>query len=62
MEQKSETMVVEWADTKDGFGLDVIEESLKVFFKNQGLNEYQIREIKNGIRQFLKNDMEIIGW
>lgn len=60
--KESETMVVEWADTRDGFGLDKIEYKLKNFFKKKCLTDLQQREIKFGLRQFLKNDMEIIGW
>lgn len=60
--EESETMVIEWADTMDGFGLDKIENKLKTFFKDKELTELQIREIKFGIRQFIKNDMEIIQW
>ena len=63
---ESETMVVEWADTRDGYGYDIIEEKISEFLTNQGFDETkdhdQREQIKTNVRTFILHDIAIMGW
>ena len=47
---ESETMVVEWADTRDGYGYDVIEKNISEFFINQGFDETKDHDKREQIK------------
>ena len=65
--EESETMIIEWADTQDGFGVGVIEDKLNRFLTlvvkdGQGLTDDQKQKFKDNIKQFIKNDMFLFCW
>jgi len=60
--QESETMIIEWADTRDGFGVNVIEESLNAFFEDERIREEDRKVIKAQLRSLIILDMAIRGW
>ncbi len=59
---ESETMIVEWADTKDGPGNGVIQNKLDDFFQDKGLKDTEKLMIENNVRAFILMDMAIVGW
>lgn len=60
--EESETMVVEWADTRDGPGYRVIENALDEFFKEKEITGTEKETMVQNVRAFLLMDMAIVGW
>jgi hypothetical protein len=60
--KESETMIIEWADTKDGLGDSIITEELDEFFKEEAIPEKTALIIKANIRSFILLDMAISIW
>ena len=61
--KESETMIIEWADTQNGFGFDVIENELyKKFVGTKILTEKQLNILKSVIRNLFVQDMIIMEW
>jgi len=61
--EESETMIIEWADAKDGFGLDKIKYKIHTYFQqNKGFPQSEQEKIIKNVRKFIKTDMELIGW
>ena len=60
---ESETMVTEWADSRDGHGCDVIEEKISDYLIQKGFSDYDKRkQIKTNVRSFILYDMAIMSW
>jgi len=60
---ESETMIVEWADTKDGYGKDIIETKIDEYLSSQGYNgQKMVMQLKKNVRAFILQDMAIMGW
>jgi hypothetical protein len=59
---ESETMIIEWADTKDGPGNSVINDALDEFFKEEEIPTNLALMIRANIRGFILNDMAIMIW
>ncbi|GAG00007.1 unnamed protein product [marine sediment metagenome] len=60
--EESETMIVEWADTRDGYGVEVIDNKLKAFFKAEEIPENMALVITGNVRSFILMDMAIMIW
>jgi len=67
----SETMITEWADTKDGPGADLIDGALEDLFQEENKNEpekFKMKERANfeivvaAVRGLLLIDMNVMGW
>ncbi|MCD6434967.1 MAG: hypothetical protein J7L15_01045 [Clostridiales bacterium] len=59
--EESETMIIEWADTQSGFGFDKIDYELVTYFKEEQIPEKIYIKIVENVRQFIKEDMKIMG-
>ncbi len=63
---ESETMITEWADTRDGPGYSVIEGKISDFLNVVGydkLNDHDLRQqITTNVRTFILYDMAIMSW
>jgi hypothetical protein len=60
---ESETMVTEWADTRDGPGYRIIEEKISGFLIASGHVSHDLRQqIITNVRTFVLQDMAIMGW
>jgi len=62
IDQESETMVIEWADTQDGYGVEVINKSLNTLFDNNGIEQEHRKLIVIQLKSLILLDMTINGW
>ena len=60
--EESETMIVEWADSRDGYGVEVIDNKLKALFKDEDISEEMGLQITANVRSFILMDMAIVIW
>jgi hypothetical protein len=61
--EESETMITEWADTKDGPGATIIEDKIEQFLIDKGYTNDAVRlELAINVRTFILHDMGIMGW
>ena len=60
--EESETMIIEWADTQDGFGVQVIEDALKGLFDEHRVRQEDRKAIKAQLKSLILLDMSISGW
>lgn len=60
--EHSETMIVEWADSKDGHGDPIIEDAIDIFAEKEEITGPELLLLKQNVRNFLSMDMAIMGW
>lgn len=64
--QHSETMVTEWADSQDGYGVEVIREAINVAMlpntENTQEDKRELELLIQNVRTFILMDMTIVGW
>ena len=60
--QESETMIIEWADTQDGFGVTIIEDSLNALFDEKRIRQEDRKVIKAQLKSLILLNMSIGGW
>jgi len=57
--EHSETMIIEWADSKDGPGVEIIDGAIDSL---SGLTGTDLRMVKHNVRAFILMDMLISAW